>query len=903
MKHILITVLALAAVNAHAQEQTPTASAMLSANDVPGNIVPFSIADKGKALPVRWGMDTAWKNEQNMRKGINHIGAENISLVRLSFQTAYPLNNGKLSANHITNLNERLRLANLVSQDVDCVINSDQEAGIDEFYTKNNKADIKNWCDMIDQSVAHVQKTKHRLISVSPFNEPDYGWGQGSRSDMREICQMLREAYPRFDTIRISAGNTLNCDEASSWYNYMKPYVDEGNTHQLAGSFSNYANFFKEVRQDGNVATADELHNVGEAIVGVEYGMQNGIWWGFDAMARGQFCQDSNHGTRLAYAENRGTWTSAAVYRNDSTHAVHAYLGSSERQANNSTYSFVSTDRDVYYDGQGPMREFFIEIPGGTGYQKGQTNAERLINITWGEDVAPSYIAPGEYIIMNRYSKKLISGLNGSTSSGTNVVQRANKNAAAYQRWNVKPVSPRIGGDFSYYSITNSTSGTTLDVLNFSMQSGANVILYNSGESFSSNQQWYLEYCGEGFYYIRNRESNLYLELASTSSQENISVRQGSAGTTPSARKRQQWRILPIDAACEVNAPAIPTGLTAESLNASVHLEWTANTEEDLAGYMILRKDVEQDYWNTIGRKIQGTKFIDNTCIQGHEYIYRIKAIDKSDNMSEAGDSVFAAPTAKRSLIAQLQFDNTLNDNTENAFNAVGKGTIRYTNTHQSGDASLSLTGINNYIQLPYSVGDMKEMTICTWINWRNSSSNWQRIFDFGNGTDQYMFLSPSNGSQMRFAIKNKGDEQTLSTTRLGTLNWRHVAVTLGKDSVCIYIDGVLKASTTDITIRPSDFHPVLNYIGRSQYAADPFLNAYIDDLRIYNYALNADELTAVMNDNGPVSNGIDNITDENSDTDIMGYYDTEGRKIAQPQRGINIVKMRNGKTKKFIRK
>ena len=886
---------------AMAQQQVPTSSYMLTANDVPGSMVPFNITDEGKTFPVVWGMDTAWKSEQNMRKGINHIGAENIGIIRLSFQPAYQLANGKLTDNHIKNLKERLRYADLVSKTVDCVINCDQEAGIDEWYTKNNKANIQNWCDMIDQSVAYVQRnSKHRLVSVSPFNEPDYGWGQGSKSDMREICKMLKESYPRFDTIRISAGNTLNCDQASSWYNYMKPYVDEGNTHQLAGSFNTYANFFKEVRADGKLASADELHNVGEAIVGVEYGMQNGIWWGFDAVARGQFCKDSNHGSRLAYAENRGAWTCAAVYRNDTTQAIHAYLGSSERQANTSTYQFVSTDRDVYYDGQGPMREFFIEVPGGTGYQKGQSNAERIINITYGEDVAPSHLDGGEYIIMNRYSKKIISGEGGTATSGANVVQRANK-GGAYQKWDVQPVNPKIGGDFSYYTITNPSTKATLDVLNYSMQSGGNVILYR-GDGFSSNEQWYVEYAGEGFYYIRNRESNLYLELASNSSADNITVRQGSFGNTATARKRQQWRFLPVDAECETKAPETPAGLSAQAMPASVHLEWAANSEEDLAGYIILRQDKEEGYWNTIGRKIQGTRFIDNTCRQGREYLYKIKAIDKSDNISEACDSVLCAPTCEKGLIAQLQFDDALTDNTVNAFHAVIKGTESYTPQHKSGENSLSLSGTNNYIQLPYEVGDMDEMTICMWVFWRNSSSAWQRIFDFGNGTNQYMFLSPSNGSQMRFAIKNGGDEQTLSATRLGSNAWHHVAVTLGKDNVCIYVDGDLKASSTDITIRPSDFHPVMNYIGRSQFSSDPFLKAYLDDLRVYNYALNASELAAVMEDNEPISNGLHNIASDLEDTDIVGYYDTEGRQFTQPQKGVNIVKMKNGKTKKIIR-
>jgi len=44
---------------------------------------------------------------------------------------------------------------------------------------------------------------------------------------------------------------------------------------------------------------------------------------------------------------------------------------------------------DVYYDGYGPQREYTMVLPGGNGYQNGQTNAERVVNITTGEDIQP----------------------------------------------------------------------------------------------------------------------------------------------------------------------------------------------------------------------------------------------------------------------------------------------------------------------------------------------------------------------------------------------------------------------------------------------------------------------------------------------------------------------------------
>ena len=69
---------------------------------------------------------------------------------------------------------------------------------------------------------------------------------------------------------------------------------------------------------------------------------------------------------------------------------------------------FLAIAKDVFFDGHGPQREYVVETPGGEGYQvEGQTNAECVVDITWGEDVRP--VIDGSYIIMNAYSKKLLS--------------------------------------------------------------------------------------------------------------------------------------------------------------------------------------------------------------------------------------------------------------------------------------------------------------------------------------------------------------------------------------------------------------------------------------------------------------------------------------------------------------
>jgi hypothetical protein len=117
------------------------------------------------------------------------------------------------------------------------------------------------------------------------------------------------------------------------------------------------------------------------------------------------------------------------VWRHDDGR-VKAFIGSSERQAVTTNYQFVSTEREVYYDGYGPVRELMMEIPGGTGYQNGQTNAERVIDVTWGEDVAPGLVN-GIYKLVNKQTGSVVA----YESNGNGIVLRKFSPTSKKQQW------------------------------------------------------------------------------------------------------------------------------------------------------------------------------------------------------------------------------------------------------------------------------------------------------------------------------------------------------------------------------------------------------------------------------------------------------------------------------------
>ena len=872
----------------HANSQT-TESNYVNANIAADRTLEFNVTDHGKSTPIIWGLDLAWLSEGNVRRGIAFMDNENVNIIRSSFTPTSPLINNTLPEVELGRLNERLKIIERLGRPTDLVLNCDHPS-VDASF-KGNPA---NWVELIRVTKQLHEAKGHKVVTVSPFNEPDYSQtGQGTIADFKAIAKLLKSDTD-FDGVRISGGNTLNNDKAWEWYNYLKDYLDEGNTHQLAGSFDSYAAFFTKVRNDGSHASNDELHNVMEAMVGVEYGMQTGIWWGTAEYARGEFVK-ATKGTRLAYAEHRPNWTAASVYKT-ADGRIQAFGGVSERQAATTTYRYVSKDRDVYFDGVGPQREFVLEMPAGTGYQtEDQRNAERLINITYGDDIQP--VINGEYYIVNRKSKKVLSIKSGSTSAGTSIVQSTPRDFN-YMRWNVVPVDSRIGGDFTYFHINSAMNNMAIDVLNWSLDDNGEFITY--GDSKGGNQQWFLEYIEDGYFYIRSRHSALCMQPLNKSSNTGVRVIQ----FTKSDDESQQWRFIPANSAIEFVAPATPTNLNISENLHSVKLNWNANTEDDLSGYNIYRCETENGEYTTIAQNVTSTSFVDNRIEPGVNYFYKIKAIDKSLNRSDYSSIVSGKANGGQEMFAMYKFDGNTKDNSENLINGAINGTETYTDSY-NGSKAISLNGTNNFIQLPYNVANHDEMTVAMWIKW-NGGSNWQRVFDFGNNEDQYMFLSPRSGNgDVRFVMKNNGAEQILKAP-ISTISrnvWTHITITISKDCVKLFKDGEKIAESNNFTISPSDIKPMFNYIGRSMFNADPMFKGEIDDFRLYNYALPDELVERLPNE---VTNGINNqIKEENNvlnvwpvpakevininlySVDKCGNYDayifdTNGRKVAQ---------------------
>lgn len=860
---ILFTV-ALLGLCVSAQNTTTSSSTMTASPWA--QQVSFDIAAEGQKFNFTTGMG-GWSDSQFAYKQRNWVGVENLGVARINF-----FGRNSTSSTLPTSLSEeQLRTGitftfpddspgshNGLDTDLDIIAPTgvkkllllcDMDMRVRLSASDwNNTNRVNYYVNDIALAVKYLESKGYTVVSAAPFNEPDYN-AIGNCGGTASVFNIVAAAMQKNPTLkgRVCGPNTLNTDPAVEWYATIKNNVDIINTHQLAGSFEHLVEFWDTGVKAGKRAVADEMHNVMEAMVVMNHGGEYGTWWGYDGVARAEFSRVTSMGRQLNYKEEAPSLAVAGVYRYDSdakkdANRVKAIIGTSERQGVATHFTFVSKDRLVYYDGYGPAYDYTQYVQGGTtgGYwQAEQTNAERIINIYTGEDV-PVESVDGKYKIVNKKTGKVLSVRGGNLFDAVRICQYADGNVDN-QVWDIHPVPTNVGGDYSYHYISNAnTSSNTyhLDDLNWSLNEKEEVIAYPGGGS--GCEQWHVRYVGNGYYTIVNRHSGLCLEVQDGNTADGAGVVQMVVNESDA----QLWKFVPTGVSVDATAPVAPIGLVATSQSGAIKLSWNANTESDICGYMVYRYNDAASIWECIGRKVKGTSFLDNTSRKGKTLRYRIRALDESYNLSEASEEVKASTSAGNTLIGQWT-GLSLKDNTSNKLHAAANGVLL---TIDNNRPAISFDGSDDYVKLPYHVGDMKEMTFAAWVK-GSSTTAWQRIFDFGNGEDEYLFLTPTNGSKMRFEIKKDGVIQGLdASTTLGTGTWKHVAVTIGNSEVAIYVNGAKSASTTGITLRPSDVVPAMSYLGRSQFDADPAFKGMMSDVRIYNYELSESEVKALCN-------------------------------------------------------
>jgi hypothetical protein len=203
-------------------------------------------------------------------------------------------------------------------------------------------------------------------------------------------------------------------------------------------------------------------------------------------------------------------------------------------------------------------------------------------------------------------------------------------------------------------------------------------------------------------------------------------------------------------------------------------------------------------------------------------------------------------------LAARYSMEGNMSDSSGNGLNGEVFGGALFNQGMPGMGRVLTLDGLVDYATLPIGsvIATADSMTVAMWANFAGGNP-WQRLIDFGSDTMSYMFLSPENGTTnvLRFAITTagytEGAESILDGPSALSPGWHHVAVSIDGSSMSmtLYLDGIAVATGPTATL-PSDLgNTTQNYVGDSQYTADPFYAGDIDELLIYTRALSLGEI------------------------------------------------------------
>jgi hypothetical protein len=166
----------------------------------------------------------------------------------------------------------------------------------------------------------------------------------------------------------------------------------------------------------------------------------------------------------------------------------------------------------------------------------------------------------------------------------------------------------------------------------------------------------------------------------------------------------------------------------------------------------------------------------------------------------------------------------------------------------------LFLNGTSAYVELPIgnTIASLQDATFETWVTWRAPGSVYSRIFDFGQDTTSYMFLSPrmeKNTTPFVITVGGSNAEQAVnSVAQLPDSVEMHVAVVFSSNHriIELYLNGSPSCILFNKTLQPSNLGATANnWLGRSQFSANPFFTGSINEFRIYDSALSPEQIAA----------------------------------------------------------
>lgn len=161
----------------------------------------------------------------------------------------------------------------------------------------------------------------------------------------------------------------------------------------------------------------------------------------------------------------------------------------------------------------------------------------------------------------------------------------------------------------------------------------------------------------------------------------------------------------------------------------------------------------------------------------------------------------------------------------------------------------LRFDGVDDWISLPPMEADFSQgLTIEAWVYLEELQSG-SRIVDLGNGPgrDNLILASVGTRPDLCLTVYREGRGYSLSAPGvLRTKEWLHLAGTIDEVGAArLYVNG--KEVAAGSLQLPASVLRRLNYIGRSNWAADSYLKGCIDEVRLWRTARSVEQLQGYL--------------------------------------------------------
>ena len=303
-------------------------------------------------------------------------------------------------------------------------------------------------------------------------------------------------------------------------------------------------------------------------------------------------------------------------------------------------------------------------------------------------------------------------------------------------------------------------------------------------------------------------------------------------------------------------APTVPGNLAAQAGSNSVQLTWTASTDNrGVKAYIVFQDGIVID--TVLAPAV--SKFISGLIAQT-AYTFEVLAYDDAGNKSEKAETTITTlqeiNTGEAGLVASYPFDDNANDATPYANHGIIGGNPTFITRPGASGKAIKFDGdrdsvyVNNAVQL---ISDFATLNFWIRVDSQNIADAEAYVIDFGHWNQRWKVSLPqhlrivwttnSKNAQFPNAIS---DLDCGDGNELVKHNWWNVTMIHDGTDDIIYVNGIEAkrkpaTGTLNSTARPLVF-------GNNPIEGGQYFDGALDNVKIYNKALTAEEVTKLFN-------------------------------------------------------